>query len=55
MKKKPNIWRILGLIGMVGSGICMVLQGLAEDRDLDKRVDEAVDKKLAESQKAEEQ
>lgn len=53
MNKKPNIWRLLGLIGMFGSGICMVLQGIAEDRDLDERVDEAVDKKLAESQKSE--
>lgn len=50
---KTNIWRILGMAGMVVGFIGTVLQDYAEDKDLDARIDEAVDKKLAESKKSE--
>ena len=50
---KTNIWRILGMAGMVIGFIGTVLQDYAEDKDLDARIDEAVDKKLAESKKSE--
>lgn len=50
---KTNIWRILGMAGMVVGFIGTVLQDYAEDKDLDARIDEAVNKKLAESKKSE--
>lgn len=50
---KTNIWRILGMAGMIVGFIGTVLQDYAEDKDLDARIDEAVDKKLAESKKSE--
>lgn len=50
---KTNIWRILGMAGMVVGFIGTILQDYAEDKDLDARIDEAVDKKLAESKKSE--
>ena len=50
---KTNIWRILGMAGMVAGFIGTVLQDYAEDKDLDARIDEAVNKKLAESKKSE--
>lgn len=50
---RTNIWRILGMAGMVVGFIGTVLQDYAEDKDLDARIDEAVDKKLAESKKSE--
>lgn len=46
---KTNIWRILGMAGMVVGFIGTVLQDYAEDKDLDARIDEAVNKKLAEA------
>lgn len=50
---KTNIWRILGMAGMVVGFIGTVLQDYADDKDLDARIDEAVNKKLAESKKSE--
>jgi hypothetical protein len=31
MGKKANVWKILGLLGTIGGGICMMLQGFAEE------------------------
>lgn len=53
MNKKPSIWKILGLVGTIGGGICMMLQGFAEEKELDEKVQDAVDKKFAEAQKSE--
>ena len=53
MNNKPNIWKILGLVGTIGGGICMMLQGFAEEKELDEKVQDAVDRKFAESQKSE--
>lgn len=50
---KTNIWRILGMAGMVVGFIGTALQDYADDKDLDARIDEAVNKKLAESKKSE--
>ena len=50
---KTNIWRILGMAGMVVGFIGTVLQDYAEDKGLDARMDAAVNKKLAESKKSE--
>ena len=50
---RTNIWRILGMAGMIVGFIGTVLQDYAEDKDLDARIDEAVNKKLAESKKSE--
>lgn len=50
---RTNIWRILGMAGMIVGFIGTVLQDYAEDKDLDARIDKAVNKKLAESKKSE--
>lgn len=53
MNKKPNIWKILGMTGMIFGFLGTMMQGYAEDKGLDAKIDEAVDKKLAESNKTE--
>lgn len=53
MSKKKNIWKILGMAGMIFGFLGTMMQGYAEDKELDARIDEAVDKKLAESNKTE--
>ena len=53
LANRTNIWRILGMAGMIVGFIGTVLQDYAEDKDLDARIDEAVNKKLAESKKSE--
>ena len=53
MSKKKNIWKILGMTGMIFGFLGTMMQGYAEDKELDARIDEAVDKKLAESNKTE--
>ncbi len=53
MSKKPNIWKILGMAGMIFGFLGTMMQGYAEDKELDVKIDEAVDKKLAESNKIE--
>ena len=53
MGKKANVWKILGLLGTIGGGICMIMQGIAEEKQLDEKVNEAVDKKLAEREQSE--
>ena len=50
---KTNVWKILGMAGMLVGFLGTMMQGYAEDKDLDARVDEAVEKKLAESNKSE--
>lgn len=54
MSKKKNIWKILGMAGMIFGFLGTMMQGYAEDKDLDARIDEAVEKKLNESHEAEE-
>ena len=53
MSKKKNIWKILGMAGMIFGFLGTMMQGYAEDKELDAKIDEAVDKKLAESNKTE--
>lgn len=53
MSKKANVWKILSLAGMIFGFLGTMVQGYAEDKDLDDRINEVVDKKLAESQKSE--
>lgn len=55
MSKKKNIWKILGMAGVIFGFLGTMMKGYAEDKDLDARIDEAVEKKLNESHKAEEQ
>lgn len=52
MSKKKNIWKILGMAGMIFGFLGTMMQGYAEDKDLDARIDEAVEKKLNESHHA---
>ncbi len=53
LMKKTNIWKILGMAGMIFGFLGTMMQGYAEDKELDAKIDEAVDKKLAESNKTE--
>lgn len=53
MNKKSNIWKILGMTGMIFGFLGTMMQGYAENKELDAKIDEAVDKKLAESNKTE--
>ena len=53
MSKKSNIWKILGMAGMIFGFLGTMMQGYAEDKELDAKIDEAVDKKLAESNRTE--
>lgn len=55
MSKKKNIWKILGMAGMIFGFLGTMMQEYAENKDLDTRIDEAVEKKLNESHEAEEQ
>ena len=48
MSKKSNIWKILGMTGMIFGFLGTMMQGYAEDKELDAKINEAVDKKLAE-------
>ena len=50
MSKKSNIWKILGMTGMIFGSM---VQGYAEDKELDAKINEAVDKKLTESNRTE--
>ena len=51
--KKTNIWKILGMAGMIVGFLGTMMQGYAEDKELDAKIDEAVDKKFTESKKSE--
>lgn len=53
MGKHANVWKILGLLGTIGGGICMMLQGFAEEKQLDEKINEAVDRKFAEREQSE--
>ena len=53
MGKNANVWKILGLLGTIGGGICMMVQGFAEEKQMDEKINEAVDRKLAESKQTE--
>lgn len=53
MNKKKNIWKILGMAGMIFGFLGTMMQGYAEDKALDARIDEAVEKKLNESHETE--
>lgn len=53
MSKNANVWKILGLLGTIGGGICMMLQGFAEEKQLDEKINEAVDRKIAKREKSE--
>lgn len=53
MSKKSNIWKILGMAGMIFGFLGTMMQGYAEDKELDARINEAVDKKLAERNETE--
>ena len=53
MSKKSNIWKILGMTGMIFGFLGTMMQGYAEDKELDAKINEAVDKKLAESNRTE--
>ncbi len=53
MNKKPNVWKVLGMAGMIFGFLGTMMQGYAEDKELNARIDEAVDKKLAEINKTE--
>lgn len=53
MSKKSNIWKILGITGMIFGFLGTMVQGYAEDKELDAKINEAVDKKLAESNRTE--
>lgn len=37
MSKKKNIWKILGMAGMIFGFLGTMMQGYAEDKDLDVR------------------
>ena len=39
MSKKKNIWKILGMAGMIFGFLGTMMQGYAEDKDLDARID----------------
>ena len=53
MGKNANVWKILGLLGTIGCGICMMLQGFAEEKQLYEKINEAVDRKIAKREKSE--
>ena len=53
LMKKTNIWKILGMAGMIVGFLGTMMQGYAEDKELDAKIDEAVDKKFTESKKSE--
>lgn len=53
MNKKPNVWKILGMAGMIFGFLGTMMQGYAEDKELDAKINEAVDKKLAECNETE--
>lgn len=46
MSKKSNIWKILGMTGMIFGFLGTMMQGYAEDKELDAKINEAVDKSL---------
>ena len=43
MSKKSNIWKILGMAGMIFGFLGTMMQGYAEDKELDAKIDEAVE------------
>lgn len=53
MSKNANVWKILGLLGTIGGAVCMMLQDFAEEKEMDEKINEAVDKKLAEREQSE--
>ncbi len=53
MSKKSNIWKILGMTGMIFGFLGTMMQGYAEGKELDAKINESVDKKLAERNETE--